>query len=100
MLVLEKCKTLRQLQQQLYCEPILLWALNTSSKKPAISQKVKFVDQLKVVTRGGKGGGGASALFGRTGVKPSMLLFYNSTSGTVLSNAHAWVAVRSPYFIV
>lgn len=36
-------------------------------KKPYISQKVKFVDQLRVVARGGQGGGGSSALFGRTG---------------------------------
>lgn len=48
-------------------------ALSTASstqqphKKPYISQKVKFVDQVRVVARGGQGGGGSSALFGRTG---------------------------------
>jgi hypothetical protein len=36
--------------------------------KPALSQKVRFVDRLVVEVAGGKGGGGASALFGRTGV--------------------------------
>lgn len=38
-----------------------------AQKKPYISQKVKFIDQLRVVARGGEGGGGSSALFGRTG---------------------------------
>ena len=35
--------------------------------KPALSQKVKFVDRLVVEVAGGTGGGGSSALFGRSG---------------------------------
>lgn len=42
-------------------------AATTTSRKPPIPQNVKFVDQLRVVARGGQGGGGSSALFGRTG---------------------------------
>lgn len=38
-----------------------------SPKKPPISQRVRFIDWLRIVARGGQGGGGSSALFGRTG---------------------------------
>lgn len=35
--------------------------------KPALSQKVKFVDTLRIEVHGGPGGGGASKLFVRSG---------------------------------
>jgi hypothetical protein len=38
------------------------------SAKPPLSQKVRFVDSTRIDVRGGKGGGGSSSLFGRTGV--------------------------------
>jgi hypothetical protein len=41
--------------------------VSASPKKPPISQRVRFIDWLRVVARGGQGGGGSSALFGRTG---------------------------------
>lgn len=41
---------------------------SASAKKPPISQRVRFIDWLRVVARGGQGGGGSSALFGRTGM--------------------------------
>jgi hypothetical protein len=39
--------------------------------KPPLSQKVRFVDRLVVEVAGGKGGGGGSSLFGRTGERGS-----------------------------
>jgi hypothetical protein len=45
----------------------LLSALKGPSSRPPLSQKVKFIDQLRVEVQGGNGGDGASALFGRTG---------------------------------
>jgi hypothetical protein len=57
----------RQQQHQLLRHCVAWLSAVTNPKKPPISQKVKFVDQLRVVAKGGHGGGGASALFGRTG---------------------------------
>lgn len=37
------------------------------SDKPPLSQKVRFIDRVRVEARGGTGGGGSAALFGRTG---------------------------------
>jgi hypothetical protein len=47
--------------------PAANYALPKQRDKPALSQKVKFVDRLVVEVAGGSGGGGSSALFGRTG---------------------------------
>jgi hypothetical protein len=58
----------RQRQQRLLLQQCVSWlSAVTNRKKPPISQKVRFVDQLRVVAKGGHGGGGSSALFGRTG---------------------------------
>jgi hypothetical protein len=56
-------------------------------KKPAISQRVKFVDQVRIVARGGTGGGGSSALFGRTGHHPRAAGGNGGSGGSVLLRA-------------
>ncbi|KAF6260965.1 hypothetical protein COO60DRAFT_1637178 [Scenedesmus sp. NREL 46B-D3] len=57
----------RHQQQQLQRQCVACLSAVTNPKKPPISQKVRFIDQLRVAAKGGRGGGGSSALFGRTG---------------------------------
>lgn len=61
-----KKTTLLHLQHLLLQQQLVRHATSTA-KKPPISQKVRFIDELRVTVRGGHGGGGSSALFGRTG---------------------------------
>lgn len=72
---------LRQLSSRTLAAAATATTSTATKKKPAISQKVKFVDQLRVVARGGQGGGGSSALFGRTGVSLSVWVAVNTVVG-------------------
>lgn len=57
--------------------------------KPPLSQRVRFVDQLRIVARGGNGGSGSSALFGRTGVNLPLPFVTNDATAHTLHAASA-----------
>jgi hypothetical protein len=54
-----------------------------TDSKPPLSQKVRFIDRVRVEARGGDGGGGSSALFGRSGAASPAAM-----SGTAQSHPH------------
>jgi hypothetical protein len=66
--------------KRVFCATSALYAqrssalAGTAAHKPPLSQKVRFVDSTRIEIRGGKGGGGSSALFGRTGVVQQLLI--------------------------
>lgn len=54
-----------------------------------MSQRVRFLDRLVVEVAGGKGGGGASALFGRSGHHPRAAGGHGGRGGDVLLRGSA-----------